>query len=545
MMLALAVAPAGALAVADGVATYVSALARAERLYMNDAVLAAQSQRDALVGVRDALGALAVAPAIRELRPGPCGAALNDWVAADRNRLLANVTDLDGEIVCSSSASRVGQRLSGSPRFEAFAADPHFGLTVVTRPDVSSRRILLAYAPVRREKRVVGSVSILLRAASIESFLGDLEGGRRYVIVDSLGRIVAGDETAVVADWLPLREAIVDHLALSPKVFSAESGSGANVVYATAPLLDDAVWLVAGAPASGVKGHLLTESAPAIIAPVAMLLIAVAVAYFTIDRLVVRHLLYLARLTRAYGAGRLGLRPRGMERAPREIADFAADLTTMAENLEMRQTALGEAAETNRVLLLEVYHRVKNNLQMIASLLNLQSRRARDDAERRTIERIRSRVHSLALVHQKLYAAQDLAQAPLDELIREIVAPLAAPDPKTGRPAAALDLRLDRVREAVERITAAAMFVNEVATNALKFASRETGAPHVEIALTATPDGGYELVVANDVASGAPEVGADALGERLMTGFAQQLRAELQTGREGGRHVVRLRAPPP
>jgi two-component sensor histidine kinase len=79
-------------------------------------------------------------------------------------------------------------------------------------------------------------------------------------------------------------------------------------------------------------------------------------------------------------------------------------------------------------------------------------------------------------------------------------------------------------------------------TNALKYATKPGDHPRIAVALTPTAQGGYRLEVSND----APEIGpgrGDAIGERLMAGFARQLRATLTANREDGRYLVRLDVP--
>jgi two-component sensor histidine kinase len=266
--------------------------------------------------------------------------------------------------------------------------------------------------------------------------------------------------------------------------------------------------------------------------------IAIGVAYLAIDRLVVRHMLSLARLTRAYGRGRLHLRPSQTEHAPREIALLGEDLSRMAERLETRENALRRAADANRVLILEVYHRVKNNLQMIVSLLSLQRRRAVSDAERQAIARIESRVHSLSLVHQTLYSADDVNRARLDVLYGEIIASLEG-----LRPEIAITARLDPIEETPERATPLALLLNEALTNALKYAVRPGGAPRIDVVLQSRPDAGYRLEVIND-AEGSPPPRPSAIGGRLMAGFARQLRGQLSARRIGDRFVTTLDVSP-
>jgi two-component sensor histidine kinase len=212
----------------------------------------------------------------------------------------------------------------------------------------------------------------------------------------------------------------------------------------------------------------------------------------------------------------------------------------MAERLQRRQDELREAAEANRALLLEVYHRVKNNLQMIASLLNLQSRRALNPIEREALERIQTRVYSLSLVHERLYHARNLDQAPLDSLVEAIARHLAESSREAEPRRPVLNLDLDAIVASPDNATPVALFLNEAMTNAVKYAWRSEGRPAIDVSLKAAGKG-FVLSVANDAEETRPQGDHDwSLGLRLMRGFARQLRAAMRRERRDGRHVVTL-----
>jgi two-component sensor histidine kinase len=545
-MLALAMAPAGALAVADGIDAYVDARRTAEADFLRATVLSAQGERDALVGAQAALDALGETPTVSALRPTPaCDALLARFVESRPGAALATVVNVDGAVVCASMSAAVGRDLSANPGFRGFRDDPRFRLDAVERGAVSGERVLVAIAPVRRDGRIVGQVTLSLKA----DLAGEFEDAAkvapadvRYSLVDAAGRPLLRDEADRPPPWLPAAPSWPEELGSSPAIFGAEDRADVDRIYAATPLLDGEVWVVAGAPGREVRAGLLAAAAPSVFAPALMWAIGVAVAYFTIDRLVVRHVVYLSRLARAFGHGRLRLRPRGLERAPAEIGQLGRDLSDMARSLDARQTALAEAAETNRVLLLEVYHRVKNNLQVIASLLSMEIRRAASGHERDTLERIRSRVQSVALVHAALYGGDNVSRVRLDRLTEQILRPLETARARRSGPVS-LSLSLDPVEATAERATPFALFLNEAGTNAIAHARSRQGAAAVGVRLRGREDGGFDLVLSNDAAeTNEPE--AEGLGARLMQGFARQLGGDVEVTREEARHVVRLTAPP-
>jgi two-component sensor histidine kinase len=544
LTLALAVAPAGILAVADTVRAYHAAREDAERAYMSDVLLAAQAERDAFVGIRRALEALAVTPAVRGLGGADCHAALGSWVRANPTFALSTVLDADGIVRCSSDQASLGADFGNEERFLAFGNDPRFTVEAVSFGPLTGERVVVAYSPIWEGENLAGALTLSVRTIALE---GVGAAGRaqvqphRMALVDALGTVIleGGDRgTASSATWLPGSLELRPRLGGQPAIFRNAGHDGDSYIVAAAPLVSQRIWLVAAAPADAVYAGILARAAAPVAAPLLMWALAIGVAYLAIDRLVVRHMLSLARLTRAYGRGRLHLRATGTDHAPREIALLGEDLSLMAERLDTRERALRRTAEANRVLILEVYHRVKNNLQMIVSLLSLQRRRASTTAERDAIERIESRVHSLSLVHQTLYASEDVHHVRLDILYGEIIASLEG-----LRPEVAIHATLDPVEETPERATPLALLLNEAMTNAIKYAASATGAPRIEARLIARAPDDYRLEVINDAAD-MPDQRPSAIGGRLMAGFAKQLRGQLTAGRVGHRFVLRLTVAP-
>src|SRR5690606_40276830 len=85
-----------------------------------------------------------------------------------------------------------------------------------------------------------------------------------------------------------------------------------------------------------------------------------------------------------------------------------------------RDLDMRDALERQKNLILEIHHRVKNNLQMVTSLINIQLRRAKSADEREALRFLEDRVQSLAVVHQHLYGSEELDRIPMDELVRDI-----------------------------------------------------------------------------------------------------------------------------
>ncbi len=217
--------------------------------------------------------------------------------------------------------------------------------------------------------------------------------------------------------------------------------------------------------------------------------------------------------------------------------------------LKQRSAARARAAaaelraslQEKEVLLKEVHHRVKNNLQVISSLLGLQGRLFQDARSRELLEECRARVLSMALVHEKLYHSGDLTRVDLADYLRTLVAQLE--QGQLGRrDRVRVVVEAEPVRASLERAIPIGLILNELVTNALKHAFPGERAGTVRISLRLTGGGGALLEVADD-GVGLPagiECGTAAtLGLQLVSMLARQLDGQLSCERAGGT-LVRL-----
>ncbi len=150
-------------------------------------------------------------------------------------------------------------------------------------------------------------------------------------------------------------------------------------------------------------GPLALQVAWGVLTPLLMWALAIAVVWFGIEHLVVRWISYLDRITSMYAAGRHSVRPERAVSAPAEIRSLGETFSRMADLISAREAELRDSLAQKELLVREIHHRVKNNLQLVMSLLNLHARRIRDP-------RAEAGVHRSAQPHQ---CARDAASAAL------------------------------------------------------------------------------------------------------------------------------------
>ncbi|MBN1348475.1 PAS domain S-box protein [candidate division KSB1 bacterium] len=209
------------------------------------------------------------------------------------------------------------------------------------------------------------------------------------------------------------------------------------------------------------------------------------------------------------------------------------DITEQKKADEQIRLALRE----KEVLLKEIHHRVKNNMQVISSLLNLQADYIQDPQARDVFRECQSRIKSMALVHERLYQAQDLSRIDFSEYIRSLTnGLLRAYRLKAGDVAIKVDA--ESVLLPIDVSIPCGLIINELVTNALKYAFVEKQRGHIYVALRKFDENTIDLIV-SDNGIGIPE-GIDirkteTLGLNLVTNLVEgQLRGSIQLDRSSG-----------
>ena len=296
---------------------------------------------------------------------------------------------------------------------------------------------------------------------------------------------------------------------------------GKTRLYAAAPLVGDQVFAVISAPDRELLSWAWLNPVSALALPLLAFFLALIAVLVAAERSVVRWIAYLQRIAAIYARGRFTVRPVQAERAPPEIRDLAETLDAMAVGIVARDAALTENLAQKDQLLLEIHHRVKNNLQIISSLLNMQQRALADPAAKAAIADTRQRITALALVYRTLYQGPDLHRIDLREFLEELVGQLVTSD-AGQRLLVRTDFLCDPVVVDPDRLAPIALFAVEAISNSRKHGLGEGG----QLSVTFRVRGrSAELAIADTGRGGVAKLGV-GVGRTLMTAFARQLRGE-------------------
>lgn len=232
---------------------------------------------------------------------------------------------------------------------------------------------------------------------------------------------------------------------------------------------------------------------------------------------------------------RVAQRTADLSAANDRLIDTLAELRVAKADLEAMVEERTAALKQRDLLLREVYHRVKNNLQVIDGMVMLQARQLQDPTARDALQGLRSRIYALGLVHQQLMASHDLQTFDIAPFLEDLSGHIVDGGAKEG-----VDISVDACTLTVNLDFAIplGLLVTELVTNSLKHAFPD-GTGLVSVALEkADATGEVILTVADDgVGSGGSdgrELYKTGLGTRIVDGLVAQLGGRMEKRRDGG-----------
>ena len=228
---------------------------------------------------------------------------------------------------------------------------------------------------------------------------------------------------------------------------------------------------------------------------------------------------------------------RAHDELEKEVNKRTADLAKTNEQLirqikerEQADMKIKAALKEKEVLLKEIHHRVKNNLQIISSLLDIQVEHIKDNKVREILKESQNRVMSIALIHQKLYQAKDLVKINFEEYVRDLVNSLFC-SYMIDQSAISLQLNIDLFLEDIDTVIPLALIINEVVSNSLKHAFPEGKNGEICIELFAEKNNKFTLVIADNGVGFPADIDfrhTKSLGLQLVMLLVEQLKGNIE-----------------
>lgn len=483
---------------------------------------------------------------LQTLGPGTVGLECAQRLADMRARLpgYANLIRFDarGRVACAAATTPYDPQRGARAWFQSLrggaslvvAADP--GATYANEPAV------LAAVRSGSPERFEGAMAAVLTLddLKVETANRFLPGGAEVALADSRGRVFAATSPAAFSAPPSGWRAVAKQRGAA--LWNARDAQRRDRTFSAAPLVDDNVFVILSAPAPRLLSWAWINPISRLLLPLLAFVLGLAAVWFTAERGVIRWIVYLQRVAAIYARGRFTVRPLQAERAPPEIRELAATLDAMAGAIVARDASLMDSLAEKDALMREIHHRVKNNLQIITSLLNMQQRALADPAAKAAMNDTRQRITALAQIYRALYQGPDLKRVDLRPFLEELTAQLLANDMGTSN-LVRTEVHADPLVIDPDRLAPIALFAVEAITNAQKHAFGATGGT-LRVSFYVRGEEA-ELSISDDGPGAADSLGG-GVGRTLMTAFARQLRGKVSFETQDPRGLtVRLIFPTP
>lgn len=442
--------------------------------------------------------------------------------------------DAYGDVVCSAKGAPADPGRINSIWFNRLKNGDDL-VILLPRPGeaVAPRRSLLAAVRAERGGRFDGAMVAEILLDSLRPNAADqtLPANTEVALADSTGVFISSTNPKAFA---PHAAQWVTRAGAHSFLHNDRDAEGKPRVFAVSALVGDDLYAVLSTPSEGIwgwaQGNVLSSVAP----PILAFLLALGAVWVVTEQVVIRWLHYLQRVAAIYARGRFTIRSKA-QTAPPEIRELAETLDLMADTIVARDADLHESLQHKDDLMREIHHRVKNNLQIISSMVSMQQRALADPAARSAMNDTRQRVAALALVYRALYQGPDLRQVDLGAFLEELTAQLIVSEASGGH-AVRTRVEADQLVIDPDKLAPLALFAVEAISNAQKHAFHGRGG-ELDV-LFKVRDEEASLEISN---SGTPEPGVvpalgEGVGRTLMTAFARQLggKAEFSANARGG-----------
>jgi two-component sensor histidine kinase len=268
--------------------------------------------------------------------------------------------------------------------------------------------------------------------------------------------------------------------------------------------------------------------------PILMIGFAWVAIWLATDRQVTQWISYLRRIAAAYRSGHYAIRP-DLAEAPVEFKLLGDALSEMAEGIQDRDRRLREAVDVKTTLIREIHHRVKNNLQIVMSLLSIQANQVKDLGAKEALLQAQTRINALALVHRILNELEDQSTLDIKQLLEELSHQIAG-----GMGNDNVQVEVDVASRVVSGSVAVALalFTVEALTNIFKHAFPREKDGVIRVSMEPAPGGKLKLSIGDDGIGFAADATGRSVGSRLIKTFGLQLGGVSSVHSDPGRGTV-------
>jgi two-component sensor histidine kinase len=534
LIITLALLPIALVSVLQGVDRAKRDITDVQSLLIQSARATSDGEKSMLDAGEQILRAVGSLKDVRDVSEN-CDSDLADaMIGVDYFSNLSRI-DANGSVVCSALPLAKGINISDLKQFR----DARSGRAMAVSPQLISRAtgqpVVGAQIGLRKpDGSFDGAVGLTLDVHWFGYLLRShpVPPGAVVSVFDRNGVVIAANDNAVAG---PLAIAALKAGVPDGAAMNASDSAGRNWHFAVAALPGKNLFVLFAQREDKLFSQTYLHVGIDFLLPIFMILIAWTAIWFATDRQVTQWIAYLRRIAVAYRSGHYTIRP-DLADAPTEFRLLGDAMSEMAEGIQDRDRRLRESVNLKTTLIKEIHHRVKNNLQIVMSLLSIQANQVKDQGARDALMQAQTRINALALVHRILNELEDQSTLDLKQLLEELSHQIAEGMADTQRLRIEVDVPHRVVASGIA--VALALFTVEALTNIFKHAFPRQEPGVINITLAQDGPGQLRLSIADNGIGFAMDETGKSVGSRLIRTFGAQLGGTSSVRSEEGRGTV-------
>ena len=531
-IITLALLPVVLVSIFQGVARARLDMTTVHTQLLQQARTVAAGDQNLLAAAEQVLRAVGSLSEVRGMN-GNCDGVLADTLIGVRYFSNLSRIDADGRVACSAMALAHGLSVKEYAVFkEAQKTD---GMVVSNEliNRITGQPVIGGMLALRKPDGTFdGTVAISLDVHWIDYMLhaANLPRGAVAAVYDRSGNVIATNNKDVGA---AIAKAAISSGA-NNEVFSTVDSRGDLWRFGNASLMGNSIFVAFAMGESHLFGQTYLHVGLDFALPILMIGFAWFAIWLATDRQVTQWINYLRRIAAAYRSGHYAIRP-DLAEAPVEFKLLGDAMSEMAEGIQDRDRRLREAVEVKTTLIKEIHHRVKNNLQIVMSLLSIQANQVRDLVAKDALLQAQTRINALALVHRILNELEDQSTLDIKQLLEELSHQIAGGMSKDN-----VRVEVDVASRVVSGSVAVALalFTVEALTNIFKHAFPDERQGVIRVAMAPAPGGKLKLTISDDGLGFAMGGTGRSVGSRLIKTFGLQLGGVSSVHSEPGKGTV-------
>ena len=516
-IITFALLPVVVVSIFEGVARAKLDMANVHDRLIQSAKSVAVGDENLLAAAEQVLRAVGSLSEVRTMN-GNCDGVLSDTLIGVRYFSSLTRIDESGRVACSAMALARGLNVKDSTVFQAARKTDAMVVSNEQTSRVTGQPVIGAMLALHKPDGAFdGTVAISLDTHWIDYMMraANLPRGAVVTVFDRSGNVIATNDRDVGGAIAKSALAAGD----PGDVASAVDRSGRLWRFGNAALIGNTIFVAFAEGENRLFGPTYLHVGLDFALPILMIGFAWFAIWLATDRQVTQWINYLRRIAAAYRGGHYVIRP-DLAEAPVEFKLLGDAMSEMAEGIQDRDRRLREAVEMKTTLIREIHHRVKNNLQIVMSLLSIQANQVKDTGARDALLQAQTRINALALVHRILNELEDQSTLDIRQLLEELCHQISG------------GMSNDKIRVEVNvpsRVVAGsvavalALFTVEALTNIFKHAFPAEKEGVIRVSMVPVSGGKLKLAIADNGMGFVMDETGKSVGSRLIRTFGLQL----------------------